>query len=1330
MAPSVTLPIFRYPLPRGVRETIPEGIQLADDIPEGSMARKVSINLLIGNDFYEDFMMPGKMELVPGLYMLETKLGSIITGRIPGSQFSHQSPQPGSISFCQIRRSLVNPEASMLISCITQEPSEMEIVPDVRNTEGRDPNLENLFNLDVLGIQESGVTTDDDEVFKQFRESVIFTDSCRYAVKWPWKQVDSPPDLPDNYMLAMGRLNSLLKQKRDRPNFLRRYHDIIQDQLTKGIIEVVTKDIEEGSIKHYIPHHGVETPQKETTKLRIVFDASAKMRKSNLSLNECLFRGPVLLPDLCGLLLRLRLHKVGILSDVEKAFLQVELQVHDRDVTRFLWLKDPLKPATKDNLIIFRFCRVPFGVITSPSLLAMTIACHLEQYNTESARKIAESCYVDNVITGANSTEEGFKFYQEAKEIFRNCSMNLREWTSNDTELMKNIAEIDRAKSEKPKVMGLVWDLSQDALLVPGADTATEKPVTTKRQLLHALAKIFDPLGFFSPATVKMKTLLQSLWRESLGWDSILPPEIQESWKEMMADIPLISSIPIPRFLGPDDKKVMRELCCFTDASQKAYSAAVYLKSTAEDGKIKCDLLFSKARLCPVNKPLTMPRLELLGVLIGTRLMSFVERELQIPIQQKTLWTDSKCVLDWLRVAETSNRSVFVENRLREIRSHLGTTLFKYIQTKENPADLATRGISVMELKDKKEWWQGPEWLCKPQKEWPEWHISDVTEVKEQREQAEVPFHEMSTLFVCREGPEGSGDNFLRRMGLKYSSLRKLLRVSALCRKFLVSKGKTTTTLTTRDLMVEREFWDHRVQLETFLGIIDSIQRQKFHSMAHSLGLVIDKERRFPVIRCQGRYGNTDLPEFTRAPKLLPKDHWYTKLVVMDYHYRNIHAGTAQTLAAIRQEYWIPQGRAMVKATISKCLICRRVQGGPYATLKMPPWPSKRVTKSDPFKYVGVDYLGPFWVKDSKGTNVKVWICLFTCMAVRAIHLEVTEDMTAERFLDAVRRFIARRGTPFEFTSDNALQFKLTNRMFKKFWVKGSISCFPTEHPDILSYVSEKGIEWTFIPEVAPWMGGFYERLVGNVKWGLRKSLGRRILPLVQMQTLVAEVEAVVNSRPLVYVGSELEDRWTLSPADFLGVTKVGIPVFESEDGEDPDYEEKVTSAEKLGKKWIHSLRQLDQFWQCWRDHYLLSLRERKQVDLKQNRSRVAIQPSVGDVVLIQEPNLPRGHWRIGKIQETLQSRDGEIRSAKVLLPNGKLFTRAVKLLYPLEIPKTERQRDLEGDDEEKESGKEMKPDIHGIDDRTIRTAKKKALSQIRQFISGGNVAAPKSRNV
>ncbi len=232
-------------------------------------------------------------------------------------------------------------------------------------------------------------------------------------------------------------------------------------------------------------------------------------------------------------------------------------------------------------------------------------------------------------------------------------------------------------------------------------------------------------------------------------------------------------------------------------------------------------------------------------------------------------------------------QGVSIENRLREIRLHIGTVLFKYIKTKENPADLATRGVSVRDLNDKKDWWHGPKWLCKPQEEWPEWIISDVTKTDEPKEQPTVPFHEMSTLSACREGPEGPGNYLSERMSGRYSSLRKLLRVTAMCRKFLRKRikpqgdGSLTQKsvpnkmpiLTARDLMVEREFWDYMAQKDIFSEVTYAIRRRKFNSTANSLGLVIDEDGKFPILWCQGRYGNTDLPEFTRFPKLLPKGH-------------------------------------------------------------------------------------------------------------------------------------------------------------------------------------------------------------------------------------------------------------------------------------------------------------------------------------------------------------------------------------------------------------------------------------------------------------------------
>ena len=213
----------------------------------------------------------------------------------------------------------------------------------------------------------------------------------RYNVSWPWK-----PDreLPDNYMLAKGRLTSLIRRLRRDPDMLKRYDDVIQDQLTKGIIEEAPP-VQSSHRLHYLPHHHVISPSSTTTKLRIVYYGSAKTTKSNNSLNECLFRGPVLLQDLAGILLRFRLQQVAITADIEKVFLQVSLHQMDRDATRFLWLKSVNDQSSSQQIQEYRFTRVPFGVISSPFLLAATINHHLKTQESLVAEVIRRDLYVD-----------------------------------------------------------------------------------------------------------------------------------------------------------------------------------------------------------------------------------------------------------------------------------------------------------------------------------------------------------------------------------------------------------------------------------------------------------------------------------------------------------------------------------------------------------------------------------------------------------------------------------------------------------------------------------------------------------------------------------------------------------------------------------------------------------------------------------------------------------------------------------------------------------------------------------------------------------------------
>ena len=268
-------------------------------------------------------------------------------------------------------------------------------------------------------------------------------------------------------ILTSGRMRSLARRLQGNPNLLKKYDDIIQGQVEKDIFEKVTENMKENDRKHYLPHHPVITPTKRTTKVRIVYDASAKERKGDESLNECLYKGPNLLPDLCGILFRFRTQPVAIFSDIEKAFLHVGIRETDRDVTRFLWFKNlSILKITESNLDTYRFCHVPFGVVCSPFLLGGTIKFHLRKVGTPLALDISNNIYVDNVSHGANSVDEVCKIYLESKEIFRKASMNLREWVSNSSEFLDLLPKNEVIMGDFVKVFGIRWNCVEDYLQI------------------------------------------------------------------------------------------------------------------------------------------------------------------------------------------------------------------------------------------------------------------------------------------------------------------------------------------------------------------------------------------------------------------------------------------------------------------------------------------------------------------------------------------------------------------------------------------------------------------------------------------------------------------------------------------------------------------------------------------------------------------------------------------------------------------------------------------------------------------------------------------------
>ncbi|GFV91446.1 integrase catalytic domain-containing protein [Trichonephila clavipes] len=409
------------------------------------------------------------------------------------------------------------------------------------------------------------------------------------------------------------------------------------------------------------------------------------------------------------ILINFRLNAIAFCSDIKQAFLQICLADEHKDAVRFLWSDDEPCVHKRPKLQVYRFNRVNFGVISSPFLLAATIRHHIEKYKHEfpdTVELLDRNFYVDDLISGGNEFEEALHTSRRAKNIMEAAGMDLRKWITNDANLIEqwkkenfNVHPVHETVSlggNGTKVLGLSWNTNEDYLTT---DTKSllefvSLDKNTKRFILQAVGKIFDPLGLISPFTVRMKCLLQDLWKEETQWDDPLPTHIEKEWKKWCEELPHLRNLKIPRLvldstLLEDDV----ELHSFCDASKKAYGAAIYLRTKSRNG-ISVKLVTSKNRVAPLNC-VTLPRLELLGALVAARVASKVKKI--VNLKRSCLqyhWTDSKIVLFWIK-GNKARWKQFVANRVSEITSLTDSHSWYHCAGKENPADFLSRGLSA-----------------------------------------------------------------------------------------------------------------------------------------------------------------------------------------------------------------------------------------------------------------------------------------------------------------------------------------------------------------------------------------------------------------------------------------------------------------------------------------------------------------------------------------------------------------------------------------------------------------------------------------------------------
>lgn len=1098
-------------------------------------------------------------------------------------------------------------------------------------------DLTKFWALEHLGVLDDPLRNDDDMALATFRKSVTRTSDGRYICSWPWKMDNG--NLPSNFNKCLGRLRSTLRRLQHDTDLYDKYDRIIQEQLKLNIIEEVALGQRDGPI-HYIPHQPVITPQKTTTKVRIVYDASCKTSNGK-SLNDYLFRGPVLLPELPGMLLRFRATPIPLLADVEKAFLQLELKLSDRDATRFLWVRDRTKPPDGNNLILYRFQRVPFGFISSPFLLAATIDQHLSNYPHPLAQQMRRSTYVDNILIEAKTAEEGIGAYHQSRKIFAEAQMNLREFQSSDP-TVKNFLETEGMPvPDEVKVLGVPWNTVTDSLALPPPKREPNTGPSTKRDILKVIASFFDPLGIACPVTTQAKMLLQVLWKHQKKWDEPLSTEQQSQWEAILPEIQEAMRQTIPRRLVsfiPTEY----QLHVFCDASPTAYSTVAYLRAASPE-RVEVSFLIGKARVCPV-KEVTIPRLELMAALIASTLAKTATQELH-PIQfDKTyIWTDSTIALAWIH--STRTLPVFIRNRVTTIWKNTPLALIQYVTTAENPADCATRSLTASEYR-KSRWLLGPKWLKDPPEQWP---AQKERHLENEENMDLTAFAESDKEDIPRSTPIDF-ERFSKWSKLVYVMITVLtcLRVK-IWSKLSNPSPRLTTLIKTFDPETDKT----TKFMEAERIIFRMIQRAHppSKSIKTSLHLIPENDG---LLRCQTRLARSTLPMEATSPIYLPPKSRGTRLYIIHVHQNLKHASPTTTLCALRLRVWIPKARMLVMQTIRlMCTECRTLQA--FKLPDFPPYPSTRMNPNPPFFFTGVDYGGPIQVQLTKTEVTKSWICLFTCLTSRAIHLELVFDLSTLAFLQALRRFISRRGAPAEIWSDNATNFKAADKVVIAAW---------TESESSQHYLATHGIRWNYITESAPWQGGTWERLMGMTKTALKKAIGRRKVTLPEMITLLTEVEAVINSRPLTYVPSG-EHTNVIRPIDCIQPgARIGVPILNAiEDGK--TYEPNPSLTTQLIDLWRKQQQILTRFWDTWKTEYLLSLTERTQTQHHQSRSAISRTPIPGEVVILGEENIPRSKWRLAQVLEIIKPTRIKLRMAD---RTNRIVYRPPKSIYPLEL--------------------------------------------------------------
>ena len=561
-------------------------------------------------------------------------------------------------------------------------------------------------------------------------------------------------------------------------------------------------------------------------------------------------------------------------------------------------------------------------------------------------------------------------------------------------------------------------------------------------------------------------------------------------------------------------------------------------------------------------------------------------------------------------------------NRVAIIERNTNLSHWRYVPTKKNPADLATRCVTISSFAASSchAWLKGPEFLTKPEDYWPE---------------NACPLKDLPIEFTLKEklakvtSVSFGGNTAIDLLLEHFSSYHSLLKATAWLLRFkfyLKTKVNNSQSyfLTTSELQHAEKCLIIYTQHKSFPILVDKLKSGKtlgkkcVPSIKKLHPILVDN-----VIRVGGRLEKAPISWETKHPIIFPSKSPLSKLLIFRCHQRAGHSGMGHTWALLRQQFWVIKGAATVRQVIGKCVLCRKhnAKAGEQLMANLPEGRLK--VNSPPFAHVGIDYFGPFLVKQRSET--KRYGCIFSCLTVRAIHIEVARDLSTDAFINAMRRFIARIGNPLCIYSVNGTNFIGAERILKK-------SLEAWNQNQIHDHLLQKGIEWHFNPPSASHMGGSWERLIRSIRRILSATLQTQLTSDDVLTTVMAEAESILNSRPLILITLDPKDGQPLTSNHLLLLREsITLPpgLFDQRDN-------------YARRRWAQAQYLTNQFWRRFVKEYLPSLNERQ----KWQKRKPNIM--VNDLVLVVNEAVPRSQWSTARVLETYPDARGDVHSVMV----------------------------------------------------------------------------------